>query len=409
MRGTAAWAGGRAARSARPAPPPLPWADVNARESQEVAARIGLPRRPRGERRKWGCPVCGSSDALHAYPGPGAGYGCWAACGAAAPGLCRGYSNVDVASAHWGVPPREGCRLLAALLGISFDDRATPGAPPLRPPPPAQRPSRQETHLAALARLPGARPPPEVYADVLARLRLTARGARYLAGRALDPARAGLHGYRSLDGPVGWDSLADHLRRAYRPEELAAAGFPYDEETDGALYLPFGGRLPALLIPYRRRGEVVGLRARSLLPGHPRHRRVRYRSLVAAKPPWPYHADALESPVVHVCEGELDAETLRQQGVAACGVSGAGVWLDAWTEALAGAARVVAWHDTRDDAGEAGARALRRRLAARFGEPWVARRWRRVRAPADPNDLHRAGCLREWLAAARDGEGGVPG
>ncbi len=210
---------------------PLPWKEVNARESQRVAELIDLPKRERSERRKWGCPFCGSSDALHAYPGPGAGFSCWSACGAGRPKGCRGYSNADVAAAHWRVSAEDGCRRLAALLGVLHEDpvsprrsrrwrspvaRADAGAPP----------PRQEANLAALERIPGARHPPVLYGDVLRVLSLTERGRRYLSGRHLDSAAAAEYGFRSIDGPAGWRALAEHLLGRYRAEELTAAGFP---------------------------------------------------------------------------------------------------------------------------------------------------------------------------------------
>jgi hypothetical protein len=381
---------------------PLPWKEVNARDSQTVAQRIGLPKA--AETRKWGCPFCGSSDALHAYPGEGAGFGCWAACGADQPKGCRGYSNIDVAMRHWGFGLAETCRRLADLLGIVYDDdapRPRRSWPRVRPAPrPAGEPSAQERNHAAVRMLLGARLPTDVYADVLARLRLTARGAGYLAReRRLDPVAAEAYGYRSLDGRWGWATLAAHLAESYRPEELAAAGFPLDE--DGEVTLPFNGRFPALLIPFRRGGEVVGIRFRNLLPDHPDYKHNRYRTLAAAKPLWPYEADALRRSTVHVVEGELNAETLRQLGEPAAGLYGAGAWLDPWTAEVAGALRIVAWYDCRDRkrAGDLGAAALRNRLVGAYGEAWVAQRWRRMITEVDPNALHQQGRLTTILRA----------
>jgi hypothetical protein len=248
--------------------------------------------------------------------------------------------------------------------------------------------------------LAGAQLPAHVYANLLAHLRLTGRGAAYLAhDRRLDPAAAAAYGYRSLDGRWDWAAPAEHLAGSYRPEELAAAGFPLDD--DGAVTLPFNGRFPALLIPFRRAGEVVGIRFRNLLPDHPDYKHNRYRTLTAAKPLWPYAADALRRPTVHVVEGELNAETLRQLGEPAAGLYGAGAWLDHWTAELAGAHRIVAWYDCRDRkrAGDMGAAALRRRLAAAYGEAWTAQRWRRMITEVDPNALHQQGRLAAILRA----------
>jgi hypothetical protein len=393
------------------APLPLPWREVNSRESQRVAELIELPKRERSERRKWGCPFCGSSDALHAYPGPGAGFSCWSACGASRPKGCRGYSNADIAAAHWRVSAEEGCRRLAALFGVRCEEPVSRHHRRWRTPARADVPapvSRQETNLAALERLPGARLPPEVYRDILRVIRLSQRGRRYLGGRHLDPAVSAEYGFRSIDGPDDWRILAEHLMRRYRPEELAAAGFPKSETGEAPIVLPFGGRLPALVIPFWRAGEIVGVRMRNVLPNDPRYKHNRYRTLAAAKPPWPYNADAFDSSTLHVCEGELNAETLRQLGESAIGVYGAGIWLDPWTAALADAEEVVDWHDATDPrrAGDRGAEALRQRLVAAYGEEWTRRRWRRMVTAADPNALHQAGRLvrilrgRPWRGAA---------
>ncbi len=385
----------------------LPWSEVNTADSQHVAQLIGLPKAERTEARKWGCPACGSSDGLHAYPGPRGGFGCWAACGAAQPKLCRGYTNLDVAMRHWGVGVAEACRRLAEQLGIVFDDdgkdwrgrsvRTTSRATAW----PAARPGRQELNLARVQAIPGARLPAAVYAGVVARLALTRRGAAYLArGRRLDPAAAAAYGYRSLDGPWHWAALAEHLAESYSADELAAAGFPRDPRT--GLVLPFNGRFPALLIPFWRAGELVGIRFRNLLPDRPEYKHNRYRTLKDAKPLWPYAADALSRGTVHVAEGELNAETLRQLGLAAVGLYGAGMWLDHWTAELAGASRIVAWFDCRDPrrAGDLGAAALRARLAGAYGEAWVAARWRRMITELDPNALHQRNRLGRIVNAA---------
>ena len=379
---------------------PLPWRGVNSRESHEIARLIGLPKRERAEQRKWGCPVCGSSDGLHAYPGVGAGFGCWAACGADRPKLCRGYSNVDVASALWRVSPAEACRRLADALGIVYDDESRgPHRHRCLPPATERRRSTgivsdQDRNLAALSAVPGACYPPSVYGDLLDTLTLTFRGERYLAGRRLDPAAARAYGYRSIDDPAAWSAVARHLGATYRAEELAAAGFPLKREADGteAVTLPFNGQLPALLLPFRRRGQLVSIRFRNVLPDNPRFKHNRYRTLKSAKPLWPYNADALRCAVVHICEGELNAETLRQLGENAAGPYGAGAWLDHWTPELANASEIVDWHDCRDpkQAGDRGAAALRQRLVDAYGESWVRQRWRRMITASDPNGLHQA-------------------
>lgn len=391
---------------------PLPWDEVNAADSHSVARLIDLPRARVAERRKWGCPFCGSSDALHAYPGVRGGFGCWAACGADRPNGCRGYSNIDVAGQLWGTPLPETCRRLAGLLGIVYEDGPPPPGctRPRRPaaPAPQKAESPQQRNLAAVRAIPGARLPAELYGDLLSLITLTRRGACYLRDdRRLDARAAAAYGYRSVDTARQWAEIARFLAVSYREEELVAAGFP----PEGAgVTLPFGGRIPALVIPFVRAGEVIGLRFRSLLPDRREFKHNRYRSLKGAKPWWPYNADALGADhVLHVVEGEINTETFRQRGHHAIGTYGAGIWLLHWTPALADASLLAVWFDATDPkgAGDRGANALRRNLVAAFGSDWVGERWRRVVTPADPNDLHRRGLLsgllreRPWLATSR--------
>ncbi len=383
----------------------LPWNEVNSADSQRVAEMIGLPRVQRGERRKWGCPQCGSSDSLHAYPGVRGGFGCWGACGSDQPNGCRGYSLIDVARAHWGTSLPDTCRRLADLLGIVYDDepRLSASRRPRPAPPrlPRERVSEQERNLAVVKDA-GGRLPPAIYADLLSRLRLTARGREYLTRvRMLDADAAARYGFRSVDSERSWTEIGVFLGARYGEDELRAAGFPPDTER-GGLTLPFSGKLPALVIPYRFAGEVIGLRFRNLLPDRPEYKSNRYRSLTAAKPPWPYNADALGDGVVYVIEGDLNAETVRQYGECAVGAYGAGMWQRQWTPCLARASRIVAWFDATDrlGAGDRGVLTLRRSLVEEFGSAWVAERWARLLTAADANELHRRGRLAEVLAMA---------
>lgn len=384
----------------------LPWSEVNAADSQAVARMIGLPRRERGERRKWGCPYCGSSDSLHAYPGVRGGFGCWGACGADQPRGCRGYSVIDVARGHWGTSLPETCRRLADQLGIVYEDGPLPSPSRRRrqTPPrlPRERVSEQERNLAVVTAA-GGRLPPVIYGDILSRTRLTARGWEYLSrSRGLDAEAAACYGYRSVDREREWTDLAAYLAATYNQDELRAAGFPLDDKR-GMLALPFGGRLPALVIPYRYAGEIVGLRFRNLLPDRPQYKSNRYRSLTAAKPPWPYNADALsEGGILYVIEGDVNAETVRQYGECVIGNYGAGMWQRHWTPRLARADRIVAWFDSTDrlGAGDRGVLAFHRDLVDEFGAEWVAERWARLMTPADANELHRRDSLAEVLAMA---------
>jgi hypothetical protein len=384
----------------------LPWNEVNSADSHRVAEMIGLPRRRTGgERRKWGCPQCGSSDSLHAYPGVRGGFGCWGECGADQPKGCRGYSVIDVARAHWSTSLPDACRRLADLLAIEYHDepwlsparRRKPDPPPL----PREIVSDQERNLSVV-QAAGGRLPPAVYGDLLSRLRLTARGRAYLTEvRRLNARSAEQYGFRSVDGQRSWTQIGAYLGAAYNEDELRAAGFPVDEER-GCITLPFAGRVPALVIPYRYAGEVIGLRFRNILPDRPEYKSNRYRSLTAARPPWPYNADAFGEGVIYVIEGDLNAETVRQYGETVLGSYGAGMWQRHWTRSLGRAGRIIPWFDSTDRlcAGDRGVQTLRRYLVEEFGTEWVAERWARLITAADANELHRRGKLAEVLAMA---------
>lgn len=102
----------------------------------------------------------------------------------------------------------------------------------------------------------------------------------------------------------------------------------------------------------------------------------------------PYGATAmLTDDVLHVAEGEVDTETLREAGAAhVVGIPGASTWRAQWTRWIwdADPRRVVLWLDA-DGAGIAGTRKLRASLDRRI-ETWT----QRLPPGADVNDV--------WLA-----------
>ena len=88
--------------------------------------------------------------------------------------------------------------------------------------------------------------------------------------------------------------------------------------------------------------------------------------------------------VVHIAEGEIDAESLREHGVLAVGTPGATIWRRAWTRRLLQRAprRVVVWFDA-DAAGD--------RAGQRVGDMLTAADlpvFRLVDHQADANELH---------------------
>ncbi|HEU4559054.1 MAG TPA: toprim domain-containing protein [Longimicrobium sp.] len=244
--------------------------------------------------------------------------------------------------------------------------------------------------------------PEAVYAEILERTTLTRTGAAYMRGRGIPPEFARDLGFRSIDGPGGWAALRRHLAGGFTKETLRAAGFPPDDR--GRVWIPFGGLLPMVLIPYRQGGKTVFIRMRTSGPPPGKLLRVipdwssrtkRYRSPLDAQPSVPFNADALGRPTVHAVEGEFNTTTLilPEYGLDAVGTPGAGVFDPAWVPLLAGA-RVVTWFDD-DHAGDL----ARTRLTALFtevlGAEWVARNLYHMRLPsgADPNHLHVRGML----------------
>ena len=113
-----------------------------------------------------------------------------------------------------------------------------------------------------------------------------------------------------------------------------------------------------------------------------------------------YGADALHAPpgaVLHIAEGEMDVESLREVGECySMGTPGT-KWRQEWTRGVVAAepGRVVVWYDT-DTAGQRSGARLAARLAAK-GLPVV--RLTGSVVGADANDLLRAGVLD---AALRD-------
>lgn len=95
--------------------PPLPWDEVNRRDSEHVLKFLGV--QPAGtEPRKYPCIQCASHDALHAYPerDGSALLKCFS-CG-------RSWSNVDAVMHVQRVDEAKACKILARYFGIHFEE-----------------------------------------------------------------------------------------------------------------------------------------------------------------------------------------------------------------------------------------------------------------------------------------------
>ena len=405
-------------RTAGMAPTRQLYETVNAADTGQVAELLGLT--PARERHKYGCPECGSRDNLHAYTTGGrhgGGFYCWG--GGCGPKGAGHFSNVDLAAYVWGVEPRDACVRLADALGILVPDRTPRWTgvhkaathAPRRPlastaETPATEAGSEPTQFAAeleALRADGYVPAERsaIHRVVLDCLTVEERGAAYLRGRGLDPEAAATYGFRSLAGPYAWRELGELLGDSYLPVELAGTGFWRPGEDGGALRYapPWGGRAPALLIPYLHHGTVLGLRFRNLQDGMPSGNRYR---MLGASPALPFHADALDGlgtdDELHVLEGELDcwtAVTVRSwRAVGLPGTSAPRAMLDALVSAARPVRKLVVWYD----ADEAGARAfdrLRDRVQATHGGTWVQKRMvcAQPRHGKDLNELHQQGAL----------------
>jgi len=375
------------------------WALVNLEAL--VVDYAGLELR-RGRAR---CPIHGGDNPEAFSVTAGKGWHCHTQC-------ATGGDGVDLVRRlrFAGLPDKEGrlaaLRELAPRAGVFLEERGRQeaarghsGAHPARSTPRsaivAPRAASVPTHpadaaLAALA-LEGyvVQRRPAINAAALETLTLTDRGAAYLAGRGLDPAAAARYGFRSVDDRTGWRELEAVLRGCYLPVELEAAGWHA---------LPWGGEVPALVIPFHYRGECGALRFRRM-DGKDRHK---YDALAGVGVPLPFNADALEEGQclhtvgggeLHIAEGELDAYTLTVHGLRAVGIPGAGSWRADWTALVQPAGRLVAWYDA-DAAGATGRAKLAGTLAAALGRDWLRARGRSVTLPdGDVNETHRAGQL----------------
>jgi len=114
-----------------------------------------------------------------------------------------------------------------------------------------------------------------------------------------------------------------------------------------------------LSIPHYEAGKLVNIKSRSLPPAEKTFRRVENcRSIL-------FNVDVLKEhrKEIYLCEGELDAIILWQEGIknVLAVTAGAGSFLPEWVDALVDMAKIYICYDA-DDAGQKGARELARRL-----------------------------------------------
>ena len=339
-----------------PAPPaPLPPPRDRPREHTldewlAVLGTRGWTGRRSGREYAGPCPICGGTDRFHVGPGR---------------------TRAVVASC------RHGCTF-AELVEALF--RHGDPLPPVRSPAPRDDLDRSKLDHAGLARA------------LVDALDLTSRGKEYVRRRGLDPDRLEEYGWRSVDNAGGWMSLAGLPEAHGWPRwPSGQPRWPLSCHTDGALVLPYRDG----------RGSLAGVRFR---PGKEwraayRLRRERSAPKALSMPRGKtqlYGAEALRGlkrGVVHIAEGEIDAESLREHGVVTVGTPGATIWRREWTRRLVqrGPRRAVLWFDD-DTAGDRAGRLVRDELAD-AGLTVL----RLVEHGADVNELHASGELAEWI------------
>lgn len=167
-------------------------------------------------------------------------------------------------------------------------------------------------------------------------------GADYLAGRGLDVDVADQVGIRYCDDLSPLWELADRA-------SLKAAGL-------SSFYVFQKERLSMLVFPYRRHGQPVFLKARTLLSKADADRRGLPRFLnTGGVVPCLWNHDAIAgADRVLICEGEVDALTAIVAGYVGVGLPGWSHWKDVWTPDFAGKDVVLVLD--ADDAGRQGTR-----------------------------------------------------
>ena len=316
----------------------------------DALERGGWEGRRVGAEHKGPCPRCGGHDRFHVKQG----------------------GRAVLASCRHGCPFPE---LVRAVFGSRLPFRIPRRSLPPRPPEPrpASETARERNTAPDFSALA---------AWCEDSMGLVAEDG--LAARGLDPDRLQAAGWRGVgSGRAAWRDL------------LAQA----DE---------CGVRFPG---PVARQCPLAWLVPQWDADGRPTSVRVRP---VTPRKDWPkvwtlpgdrarlYGMDAFTAPpdsVVHVCEGEIDAESLREVGATATvGTPGASTWRAAWTRGVAEAepGRVVVWYDVDPAGQQCGAR-LAGRLAAK-GIPTV--RFTGGGGGSDVNDLLVSGALREAVEQA---------
>src|SRR5690554_6412024 len=262
-------------------------------DATDVAERLHLPKAR--ERHKWACPCCGSSDALHVYPGPGRGSSCYS-CG-------ESPDAIGLVMRAGGMKFMDAIRWLAGEFGFSdlIGDKSASSTLDAK--------RRLRDVQAQIAERERERDRLEVerrYAayDVWDRiwpmLTLGIEGWEYMEGRAIPYEVAEHCGIRSVATEAAWQNI----REQFTDDELEGAGL-LGKNSRGAYPVPW--RVPFLVIPYfLSEGGIDILRFRDLSGSAPKYLSPLGHRPTTASLDHSGHVLADDYPTLFICEGEIN-------------------------------------------------------------------------------------------------------
>lgn len=204
---------------------------ANAIDSFVLAHDYGIAKA--GERFKFACVACDSSDAMHAYKDRGAetgnGFKCYA-CG-------YQMSNVNMVMSLCGVDKLEAAKDIADRYNIPYDDHAPKRTGVYLPP--RARQTTSPTHTPT-------QQPAASYTSIYAGLTLGPQGAEYLRSRGIPAECAEDMGVRSIESLEQWRALLGSLPL----EDKLALGLTREDERTKSGYRAIMSRAPFLVLPY---------------------------------------------------------------------------------------------------------------------------------------------------------------
>lgn len=188
-----------------------------------------------------------------------------------------------------------------------------------------------------------------------------------------------------VDARIGYATGGLYRRlkdEGFSTQDIVASGLVIEERASKRLVDSLNGMVT---IPYFVAGNCVGVRGRSY-PYDKTSNSPKYKTCGGTKAKL-FNSDAVwQGDEIVICEGEFDALSLRQLGIAAVAVPGANVWQDAWDGYFIDMRRIWLAFDP-DEAGEKGAK----KLLDKFGPRVKSIRLEHDGSPVDVTDWVAAG------------------